>query len=135
MQAEFAGHGENNQPLRERLIERFTKLDLKRLVRGGSGQSELPLCGVDWSAVFCGNSEAVTVCGDEQLPGSIGPGSIYDQRVCLAWKERRAICLARQNPALDAARIKEDRQPAMLRIPEFLIDFEKRKIDGVALAV
>src|SRR6188508_198593 len=94
-----------------------------------------PFAGIDRLALRGTDRELLLTCLCKRLAGRIAAGAVDHQAEAFTRHERRANLLQRPDPALDATRIDEEREPRHRRIPELLIEFEEGKFDRLPAGI
>src|SRR4051794_24118777 len=104
--------------LQERVVHGLGKADEERIGRAGARRSDAPLRGIGRRAIFGGDAKRLTVVLDQGDAAPIEPLARDHQRVAAAGFQRWARLVERRQTALDAARIEEDGEAAVVTIPE-----------------
>jgi hypothetical protein len=117
------------------MVERFGNRHGQGLAGIGGGRLQFPVAHVRLHIIGRAGAERLADLRRERVALGVGPVARDDEGVGLAFLEDGTEHLARLQPALDPAGIEEEREALAGLIPQFLVQFEERPLDDLALVV
>ena len=118
----------DERTLQEGVVERPVECNHQRVARPDRGRRHPPRGRVDSTFVGRTDRERLAVRLDQRQPVGVGPGAIDHQRVAPSCHERPPQLLVRQEAALDATGVEQERVPRPVPAPHGDVERQERVV-------